>query len=201
MASMYRVRAKWQYPFGGPGLSTFYFTVTGGAPGSSADATTVAGRVRGAFDVAKTLLSTSTTVIVNPQVDVISDVTGDLVGGFSITPPATVTGTVAGNDGPTAIMAGMRLLTNDILGGRRVRGRSFFGPISGTLTNFPTPQAGIVTALNAFGVALITATPPSAVAPAVVWNRPKPGVGGSMHQITSVTVAPDWWVMRSRRDS
>ena len=199
MATMYRVRARWDYGTGGPGLSTFYFLSTGGSP-NAADAATVAGRVRGAFDVAKTLLSSSTAIIVSPQVDLIADVSGDLLGGFSITPPAVVSGTVAGTTGPSEVMAGLQLLTANVVNGRRVRGRSFFGPVSGTLTGFPTPQAGIATALQAFGVALITATPPAAVAPAVVWSRPKPAQVGSNHLITGTAVAPGWFALRSRRD-
>lgn len=199
MASLYRVRARWDYGTGGPGLSQFYFLATGGTANAT-DAATVAGRVRGAFDVAKTLLTTSTSVLVSPQVDVIADVSGDLIGGFSITPPAIVTGTVAGTTGPTEVMAGVRLLTSTFVDGRRVQGRSFFGPVAGTLTNFPTPQAGIATALAAFGVALITATPPAATAPAVVWMRPKPAQFGSNAQITAAAVAPGWFALRSRRD-
>lgn len=199
MATLYRVRARWDYGTGGPGLSTFYFLATGGSA-NSADAATVAGRVRGAFDVAKSLLTTSTTIIVSPQVDTISDVNGDLLGGFSITAPLPVTGTVAGTTGPSEVMAGLQLLTASIVNGRRVRGRSFFGPVAGTLTTFPTPQAGIVSALNAFGVALITSTPPAAVAPAVVWTRPRPTQFGTSSQIVSTACAPGWFALRSRRD-
>lgn len=201
MATMYRVRARWDYGTGAPGLSTFYFLSTGGSPNAT-DAATVAGRVRGAFDVAKTILTTTTNVTVSPQVDLIADTSGDLLGGFSITPPAGVTGTVAGPTGPTSAMVGIKLLTNDIVNNRRVQGRSFFGPIAGTLTNFPTPQAGVGTAISAFITALITASPPAAVAPLVVWSRPKvsPALFGSFHQVTAAVGAPGFFVLRSRRD-
>ncbi len=202
MATLYRVRALWSYGTGAPGLSTFYFRVTGGAGGSSGDATTVAGRVRSAFDVAKTLLTTSTTIVVNPTVDIISDGDGSLQGSFTVAAPAAVTGTVAGTTGPTEVMAGIQLLSNTIRNNRRVRGRSFFGPVAGTLTTFPTPQAGVATALAAFNTALLTVTPPAATAPLVVWSRPNPrgASNGSSADVVGASVAPGWFALRSRRD-
>jgi hypothetical protein len=62
------------------------------------------------------------------------------------------------------------------------------------------PPAGLVTAVNAFGVALITASPPAAVAPHVVWRRPTLAIAGLFRPTTSALIAGKWWVIRSRRD-
>ncbi len=195
---MYRVRAVWSGGPGGPALSTYYFKIT--TPGSAADAATVAGRVRGAFDVLKTLWPSSMTIQVSSTVDQILDEDGSLTGSYGIATPAVVTGTGVGGFGPPQVQPALLLLTNTFIAGRRVQGRSFLGPIIASQTNVPTPSAGVNTAIDAFGVALITASPPAATAPAVVWARPKPGRNGQACDITSSTHSLKFFTLRSRRD-
>ena len=200
MASLYRVRTTLQYGAGSPGLSTNYFLVTGGTANAT-DAATVAGRVRGGWDVAKAMLSLGTTATVQPNIDVIADTNGDLVGSFGITPPAVVTGTGAAQTGPTQVMVGVRWLTSTFINGRRGQGRTFMGPIGSQATDFPTPQAAEVALVNAYVVGVLTASVPAAVAPAAVWSRPtSPGGGGSSTPITAGQCAPQFYTLRSRRD-
>lgn len=204
MGLMLRVRARWDGYQGAPGLSTFYFRkVT--PPFVLADATTVAGRVRGAFDVYKTALNTSQTVLVDPTVDIIDDADGSLKGSFGITPPAVVTGTGIGATGPAEVQPGLILSTADIAEGRRVKGRSFLGPIIGSQTNVPLPTTALNNSLDAFGVALITVSPDTADPYCAVWHRPVITGGvvtriGSSHRVLSATHATKFWVLRSRRD-
>lgn len=204
MAFMYRVRARWDGFQGAPGLSTFYFRGTT-SPVNLTDAQTVAGRVRGAFDVYKTALNTTQTITVDPAVDIIDDADGALEGSIGVTPPAVVTGTGIGGTGPTEVQPGLILNTGDIADGRRVRGRSFLGPIIGSQTNVVAPSTSINNLLDAFGVALITVTPLTADPFCVVWHRPVFTGGtvtraGSSFRVTSAVHASKWWVLRSRRD-
>lgn len=204
MALLFRVRARWDGYQGAPGLSTFYFDASS-APHTSAEATTVAGRVRGAFDVYKTALDTTQTVLVDPTVDIIDDQDGSLEGSFGITPPAIVTGTGIGGTGPAEVQPGLILQTADIADGRRIRGRSFLGPIIGSQTNVAVPTTALRTTLAAFGTALLTVNPLTADPWCVVWHRPKI-VGGSVvrlgdsFRVTAATAASKFWVLRSRRD-
>jgi hypothetical protein len=94
---MYRVRAAINGQQGLPGLFTAYYDATGGP--SAVDAATVAGRVRGAWDVLKTVVVSGATIQVNPQVDVINELNGELISSFAIATPAVVTGTGSGTPG------------------------------------------------------------------------------------------------------
>jgi hypothetical protein len=195
--SLYRIRtviSGWQ---GGPGLNTYYFS-DGGAP-SSADALTVVNRVRGAWDVVKSIMPNTVTAQTLGAVDVLDIPTGVLQTTFSVTQPAVVTGTVAGAIGPGQIAAGLILDTGNILHGRRFKGHSFINPISGTLTTSVSPSVGIGTAVAAMGVALLTVSPPAAV-PIMVWHRPVHGAGGSALPAISSSAATKWFSIRSRRD-
>jgi hypothetical protein len=140
------------------------------------------------------------TVQVQPAVDVISDLDGALITTWAITPPLVVVGTGAGLSGPLEVAAGLVLDTGTIINKRRFRGRSFLNPLVATAQNAPTPPAGTITNVAAFGVALITATPPAAIAPCMVWKRPKGLTPGLSRSVLTATISPKWWVIRSRRD-
>jgi hypothetical protein len=195
---MYRVRAAINGQQGLPGLFTAYYDASGGPSGT--DAATVAGRVRGAWDVLKTVVVSGATIQVNPQVDVLSELNGELISSFAIATPAVVTGTGSGTPGPMEVAAGIVYDTGVVVNGRRLRGRSFLNPLQSTSVLGVVPPAGLVTAVNAFGVALITASPPAAVAPHVVWRRPTVSLAGLFRPTTSALIAGKWWVIRSRRD-
>lgn len=202
--AMYRVRVRTQGWTGGPGLSTFYFDDS--AAGGATNAATVAGRVRGAFDVIKSAFPTTWFAITSGQVDRLDEGTGDLVGSFSVAAPAIVQGTAATTFfGPSPTMGGLILDTGTIVDSRRLKGHCNLGPVSATLTNFETPPTSLATAINAFGTALIGASPPLATAPCVVWRRPKSSGGvivraGLFRAVVGATASPEWFVLRSRRD-
>lgn len=199
LANLYRVRTVISSAFASDGLSTNYFLVTGGSANAT-DAATVAGRVRAGWAAIAGLLSTATTVTVQPVVDIISDATGELTASFAIAAPATVTGSGAAVNGPIATAVGVRWLTNTFDGGRRLRGRTFVSPIGSQATDFPTPQAAEVTLVNAYVAAVLTGTVPAATAPLVVWSRPSPGGSdGFSGAVTSGAIAPQFFQLRSRR--
>lgn len=194
--AIYRVRATIAGVSGLPGLSTCYFEVT--APHNGADALACAGRVRSAWDVLKTIVPATVGVTVQPSVDVLDEATGNLITSFGITPPAMVIGTGSATAMPAQVAAGLVLATPDIVNNRRVRGRLYLSPLTLAAMTGGTPPAGTITAVNAFGVALISASPPITPAPPVVWARPAPGRPGTSHRITAATCATKWFTLRSR---
>ncbi len=196
--NLYRVRTTLNGFVGAPGLNTFYFRVDGVS--NAADAATCAGRVRGAWDVVKTIMFPGFTAQVQSNVDVIAVETGDLVKRLGITPPAVVTGTGASSLAPVEVCAGLILGTADVVDGRVLSGRSFISPLAVAAQNGQTPPAGTITAVNAMGVALITATPPAIATPAAIWSRPRPGRNGVASEIVSAQCATKWFALRSRRD-
>ncbi len=202
--AMYRVRVRTQGWTGSPGLNTFYFDDTAG--GGATNALAVAARVRGAFDVVKSVFPTTWFALTQGQVDRIDEATGDLVGSYSVAAPAIVQGTAATTFfGPSPTMSGLILDTGTIVNGRRLKGHANLGPVAASFTNFETPPTSLATAVNAFGVALIGATPPLATAPCVVWRRPKMSGGvittaGLFRAATGAVASPQWFVLRSRRD-
>ena len=156
--AMYRVRVRTQGWTGGAGLNQFYFDDTAG--GGATNALTVANRVRGAFDVVKSVFPTTWFAFTSGQVDRLDEGTGDLVGSFSVTAPAVVQGTAATTFfGPSQTTVGCILDTGTIVDSRRLKGRANLGPVAASFTNFETPPTALQTAVNAFGVALVGATP------------------------------------------
>lgn len=151
-------------------------------------------------------MANATTFQVQGAVDVIDDTNGELDSSFFVTPPAVVNSTSINGPGPAEVAAGLILDTGVITDGRRLRGRYFMTPLPGSLTSSLLPPAGLVTNLNAFGVALIGSTPPMATAPLVVWRRPKKDASGTIIRlgssapVLSATAAPKYWTLRSRRD-
>lgn len=202
--AMYRVRTRLQGWTGGPGLNTFYFDNDAG--GGASGAATVVARVRGCWDIFKTTLPTTAIVNVQGQVDELDEESGDLVGSWNVTPPAVVLGTAATPQwGPAPAMGGLVLDTAQIIDSRRLKGHSNIGPVAASVSNFETPPTGLLNNLNAFGVALIGATPPMATHPAVVWRRPKKSGAiivraGLKRPILAAVASPEWFVLRSRRD-
>lgn len=197
-AYLYRVRARATGWGGAPGLHTFYFGAGEGEVGADADiADACSSRVRAAFDGAKTIWPTLGTIETLADVDVINAVTGTLAVTFATTPGASVVGTGAASYGPQAAMACVQLHTAGIVAGRRVRGRSFLGPLVPGNDADGTPNSTIVSTALAFGNALID---PDAEDPQLaVWSRPRTALAGSVHVVTSVSVKDSWAILRSRR--
>ena len=202
MSLLYRVRFTLNGWVGAPGLSTTYHLCA--APPTLSGAQAASDRVRGAWDVVKTIFPNSFTSTPQAAVDVIDDADGSLFSSFGITPLGTVTGTLVTTGGPTQVMAGLILNTNTVVDGRRLRGRLNIGPLASTMANQPSPPGGVVTAVNAFGVALVTVSPPAATAPVRVWHRPVRNSSGvitrlgSSSDVVSSQIAGKWFTLRSR---
>jgi hypothetical protein len=127
--------------------------------------------------------------------DVFESTTGVLTGGWSDSDPGAVAAT-----GPTAYAAGVGTFikwnTGAIVGGRRLKGRTFLCPLStdqydsaGTIVN------STVSGFQSSGNTLI------ATGTINVWHRPTSpgGSDGSLHLATSCTPPDQVTALRSRR--
>jgi hypothetical protein len=193
---IYRVRTVISGISGLPGLSTCYFAEPTSGNGTSALA--VAARVRGSWDVFKTTMAVGTTAQVQAAVDFLDPLTGGLLSSFPVTAPAVVTSTGTGVGAPQ-VMGGLVLDTLAVINGRRLRGHLNLGPLSSASVSGATPPASLNTNLDAFGVALIGASPPLSN-PLVVWHRPSsPGASdGSDHDCLATQHASKYFTLRSR---
>lgn len=193
---MIRVRAVGSGWTGGPGLSTFYFN-EGILPIDNAMAVNLTGRVRAYFDAVRPYTTSTVSWQVDPVIAAMDEETGLLTQEVSATPaPAPVTGSGGATIGPTFVALVGRLRTNAFQAGRRIQGRTFYAPLSATFTDSQLPETG-AQAAQVSGLTAILAT--GGGAPLVVWQRPKPGRPGSIYAVTTVSSAPEFGVLRSRR--
>lgn len=198
MAEIMRVHSVLSYGTGSPGLTTFYF-LPGTAGGVTADAVDVVGRVQDFWTAFSGYLKTTFSVEVQGEVDVIeaSDgaLTGFLDGGASV----VMAGGSAAENLPIAAMMLLQHLTGDIHDGRRVRGRSYIGPVVDSANDSGVPISGARTQLLTAAAALDSGATASVQ---VVWSRPDSPIGdpGFHSEVTSHGVATYFSVLRSRRD-
>lgn len=193
---MIRVRAVGSGWTGGPGLSTFYFN-EGILPIDNAMAVNLTGRVRAYFDAVRPYTTSTVSWQVDPVIAAMDEATGLLTQEVSATPaPAPVTGSGGATIGPTFVALVGRLRTNAFQAGRRIQGRTFYAPLAAMFTDSQLPETGAQAAQVAGLTAILTT---GGGAPLVVWQRPKPGRPGSIYAVTTVSSAPEFGVLRSRR--
>lgn len=194
-----RIRVAWQNWPGAPGVSTFFY---GTALGSLPTQAQVDG-VRAFFFSLAGLLPSGLSITVPNSGDQINWLDGKITGSWSVpSAPLAVAGTGTGNYAGNA-GAVIHWLTDDVVNGHRVRGRTFLVPLVSTA--FDTAGSLSPTALNTISSAGNTLRT-VADGPPAVWSRPftdktgaKPHRDGSAHPVTSVRV-PDLAVsQRSRR--
>jgi hypothetical protein len=197
------MRCRWTLltPSGQTGLfQTFWRPGTSG--GSTADATDIVARVRTMLVAAQPTYSIGCAYVPQLGVDVLEDSTGHLTGSFSAAPVASVTGTVAGDPMPPQTAYLVRHNTNLIVGGRRLRGRTYFGvpgesqsgggggPIGTFPTTLQTAFTGLITGGTTLSFPVIWARPVS---------TPVPRAGTSGPVTSSEVVTTFWGTQRNRR--
>lgn len=199
MAEIMRVHSVLQYGSGSPGLTTFYF-LPGTAGGVTADAVDAFGRVQDFWATIPSLLKTTFSAEVQAEVDVLEATTGELTGFLDGGTSVVIAGSSTAESLPIAAMLLLRSFTGDIHAGRRVRGRSFIGPVVETNNNSGVPTSSARTDLLLGAAQLLTGA--TATVP-VVWSRPNSPVGdpGFHSEILSYQVADYFSVLRSRRDA
>lgn len=198
MAEIMRVRSVLTYGTGSPGLSTFYF-LPGTAGGVTADATDAVGRVHAYWEDLVTYLKNTFFVNVDSTVDVVDAVDGELTGSLAATPVAQTVGTGADAYLPVAAMLLLQLFTGDVHSGRKVRGRSFIGPVTELANLNGVPSQTVRAAVVAAAADLLTGATATTL---VVWSRPDspPGDPGFHSEVLSFGCASYFAALRSRRD-
>lgn len=198
MVNISRVRAEWTGFPGAPGISTFYGIST--SPPLAA--------IHNFFAAIVGLLPSDVSIQVAGSGDMIDPINGDLMGTWSGTAPALVTGTDTGvYSAPTGAI--VHWLTGDVLDGHRLVGGTYLVPLAGAAFDLTGSIASTpLTTLRTAAQDYITYAGGSTV----VWHRPrvakaatayKPAVtaraGG--YSVFSAADVPDRAVvLRSRRD-
>lgn len=186
MTLLNRYRVVWTGGPAGEGVSTFF--------GPNTDVTAYA-VIRDFFDAIKGLFPTTFTWTFPASGDVLEDSTGTLTGGWTATPGAAISGTVAGASYAAGVGARVRWTTSSIVGGRRVSGATFLTSLS--TTNFATDGTLIPTALSTLTSAATTAAGSGELR---VYSRPSPGGSdGTSSTVTGATVPDRVTALRSRR--
>lgn len=199
MGNILRCRAVGTGWTGGPGLFTTYWR--GSATPTVAEATEAAARVRAMFQAVASRIPSGITWVPDGFCDVIDEATGTLVSGVSGTTPASTTGSSASARVAVTTAVVVQWLTLGVVRGKRLRGRSFWSPI--TLSDLDSAGGLSTTARTAydaaFSNALLQITTPLSM---VVWSRPNTlkGYVGSAQSVNDVSISTTLGVLRSRRD-
>ena len=182
---------EWSGMSGAPGYSVFHFQGTAGP----SDAAALSGLVRAMFDSMKTFLPNDVTIAFPGEATTHSD-DGTLTGAVAVTPiPANVVGS---DTGTFSAPSGLRVQwdTGVIVGGRRLRGRTFIVPLAGlAYENNGTIQPTVITNYTGYAQTLVNAST-TAGFPLAVWSQ----VGSVVHPVTTATIPDQATVLRSRRD-
>ncbi|HKZ21570.1 MAG TPA: hypothetical protein VJQ57_15875 [Acidimicrobiia bacterium] len=93
-----------------------------------------------------------------------------------------------------ATQALIQWLTSSIIGGRRLRGRTFVPGLPQTAISTGSLASGIRTAIDTAADALV-----SSGAGLQVWHRPQNGAGGSAVAVSAASVWSEFAVQRGRR--
>lgn len=191
MSTANRYRVVWNFPNGGPGVSTFYGT-----------GTSIGTDLQGFFNAIKTRIPIGVTLDYDGSVETFTVETGELVSASSVETPWSVAGTGTGS-WAAGTGASVRWLTGAVVRGHRVYGRTFLAP----LNSFSYDATGTLdsSALAEFRTAAgaLIASTGSELG---VWSRPVPapgGVGpaapGVLSPITGYSVRDVVSGLRSRR--
>lgn len=198
MASIWRYRMRWSGWAGGPGVSTLYASDVAGTPQDHANA------VAGLFaDVmtpsgAPSLMPPNVKLVGDPYVDVINPATGDQTGTVAVAPVATING---GALAAYSDVSGLSItwITAAFLNGRRVKGRTYFVPMSGGAYD---TDGTLSTAVLASVQGAITQYLGKISEP-VIWHRPTTvgGSDGSDSSIAAGRIIDHPAILTSRRSS
>lgn len=170
MATIGRIRVRWEGFFGAPGVSTFYCL---------SPATFRPGLVTFFNSIGETIPTAASTVVESSG-DLVDDTTGLITGAWADGAEVTKVGTVAGQyAGPVGAVINWQ--TTRVIVGRRLRGKTFIVPLGGgSYDTNGTLFTATRTAITDAAAALIAAAPGQMVV---------------LHKATPTTptrVATDW---------
>jgi hypothetical protein len=194
MVNIWRVTADWSGGKIGTGFTNLFFT--GGVSTAQASADAARAFFNTAYSTAGGALPTGISIGFRSGVDEIDPANGELVTTLPVTAPATITGA---DTGVYAAVAGACItwLTQGVLIGKRVRGRTFLVPVGANyLQNDGTLSTLAQTNINNAAAALIAAAPEFCI-----WRRPKSKVlgGGSSHAVLASRLQDKTAFLTSRR--
>ena len=189
---IYRATATWTGFVGAPGYTSWF------ADDSGTPANLITG-LKGFFDAMTPWLPTDVTVSVPDTYDELDETTGTLIasGTAPIAPGEFVGERTEVYSAPAG--ACVTWVTDDVVAGRRVRGRTFIVPLS----SYATALDGSLGATALTDIRTAASDAITAMGGAFcVWHRPTTAApaSGSAHPITSFNVRDRVAVLRSRRD-
>jgi hypothetical protein len=195
MPLIYRYKAIWSLPTGGPGVTTLF-----AFPDTTEQVFADSVRAFLLDAVATTTLANYLPSAVSIQCDSIVDnievTDGTLQSSVPVTPPLIITGTGTGVYS-APVGACITWLTGLVHQGRRVRGRTFLVPLhTSAFENNGSLDPNFVTQARTAAAAYIA----SAANPCI-WARPDPGTtNGAAFTVAAGTVVDKAAVLTSRRD-
>lgn len=200
MATLAKVKVRWQGFSGGPGWSNFFFRADAADGSWDGGAFLAAGRINAFVQNIAPVLPPSVTVQVQNDVEALDEATGQMQHVWTTEPFATHPGTHANTtySGPSGMVITWR--TGGVRNGRRVRGRTFIVPASAGIyeSNGTIGATYLTTVQNAANSLLTEPASPDLG----VYARPS-GAGatdGAWFDITAATVPDMGAILRSRRD-
>lgn len=200
----YRVRTVLSGWGGAPGLSTYYFQPEEGSADEPAAVADISSRVHAFWASLNTIMPAAWRAHVSPEVDLLNLDSGAMESTVTTADLGLIAGTSGAGFGPQLAMICGTLNTSGIIDGRRVRGRTFIGPLYSLSQPDGTPFDTDVSAVRDGLTTMLGGT--STHPPAVVWSRPRgvslshpTGLGGSGHVINSVSVSDKYAYLTSRR--
>jgi hypothetical protein len=201
MAQFGRVRVSLQWANGGPGVNTFHFTQ--GTPSAldwANSADQFSDELHALFTSFKVLLLSEVTWRVEQTIDICDAATSHIVDQFTLDGPInTGTGTNTDLKSSRATQMRMTYLTDQFVGGKRLRGGTFWGPVANNLldANGRFAQGTLEAQQNAYQ-SIISGPGPRLT----VVHRPS-SVGatdGYIGDVVAVRAMAKPAVLRSRRD-
>lgn len=190
MASILRHTAVWSGTPGLPGYTQFYQL-----PHEEVSSSAQTGHVYLAafFDALASLIPDDVTVTLDPVVQRLDEVTGDLLGELTVeTPEAPIVGTyVSGWLRQMGVL--VEWSTGVYIGGKRLRGRTYLVPLGNIEDSDGTLPVGTLSQIQAAANGI-----PGPDVGFSVWHRPVNGAGGASHEMTGATVRDKACILRSR---
>lgn len=166
MAAIYQVTWEWDGSPGLPGFTNLFYDATTDTP---TDALAAATKSRLLFSGVASLLPSTITISLRPDVRVISDLDGTLLNIYTVSGPAAVVGgAAAAYSAPVG--ACVDWLTTTVHGTRRMQGRTFLVPLTGAAFDGNGSLSGTtLTAIATAAEAMRTGSGPTFG----VWGRPR----------------------------
>lgn len=179
---------EWTIERSSGGLSIMYFADEGGV---AAQRTALANF----WSALTSNLDQQTSWRIQTNGRILDEASGTLTGFWADPTNRAGNGSATGDPVSNSTQGLVRWLTDDVVNGRRVQGRTFVPGITKNAIVSGELSASVLTAMQ---------TAASAYADAsglVIWHRPDDsGSGGSVHSVTAASVWNEFAVLRGRRD-